>query len=243
VFTATVIVSMVVTPFTVFALRWVLPRQQQSMDGVEAVPDGLRARVLLIGFGRFGQIASQPLLARKHQLSIIDNDTDMIRAATQLGMKVYYGDGTRLDILRSAGAGTADIILVCVDSKESTTRITELIHAEFPQAKIMARAYDRGHALSLMKLGVDFQIRETFESALVFGGEVLRQLGAEDDDVAEVIEGVRDRDRERFRLQAIAGWQAGRDLLLSNAEDQAREQGIQPPTPEEQALPAEEGAR
>ena len=75
----------------------------------EAVPDGLHARVLLIGFGRFGQIATQPLLARQHQLSIIDNDTDMIRAAAQFGMKVYYGDGTRLDILRSAGAGTADM--------------------------------------------------------------------------------------------------------------------------------------
>ena len=243
IFNATVIVSMVVTPFTVFALKWLLPKPAQSMDGVEAVPDGLHARVLLIGFGRFGQIATQPLLARKHQLSIIDNDTDMIRAAAQFGMKVYYGDGTRLDILRSAGAGTADIILVCVDNRDSTLRIIELIKAEFPQAKIMARAFDRGHALALMKLGVDYQIRELFESALVFGGEVLRKLDTDEEDIAEVIQGVRDRDRERFRLQAIEGLQAGRDLLLSNAEDQAREQGIQQPTPEEQALPAEEGAR
>jgi glutathione-regulated potassium-efflux system protein KefB len=227
IFTATVIISMVVTPFTVYVLKWLLPKPQQSMEGVEAVPDGLRARVLLIGFGRFGQIATQPLLARKHQLSIIDNDTDMIRAAAQFGMKVYYGDGTRLDILRSAGAGTADIILVCVDNKEATLRIIELIRSEFPQAKIMARAFDRGHALAMMKLGVDFQIRELFESALVFGGEVLRQLGTEEEDLAEVIEGVRARDRERFKVQMIEGLMGGRDLLLSNAEDQAREQGIQ----------------
>src|SRR5690606_6877982 len=124
IFTATVIVSMVLTPFGMIALRFFMPKHVQSMEGVEA-PDGLSGRVLIIGFGRFGQIVSQPLLALRHSVSIIDNDTDMIRAAAQVGFKVHYGDGTRLDILRAAGAGSADLILVCTEKKDQMTRIVE----------------------------------------------------------------------------------------------------------------------
>ncbi|MGN6489626.1 MAG: NAD-binding protein, partial [Devosia sp.] len=160
-----------------------------------------------------------------HKVAIIDNDTDMIRAAGQFGMKVYYGDGTRLDILRAAGAGNAAMILVCVDRKESANRIVELIKSEFPLAKVHARAFDRGHAIELLKLGADYQIREMFESALVFGAASLRELGSDDDEIASILDGVRERDRQRFAAQQVGGIQAARDLLLSNAEDQARESG------------------
>ena len=227
IFTATVIVSMVLTPFFIIALRFIMPKAApQSMDGVDKA-DGLSAKVLIIGFGRFGQIASQPLLAMHHSVSIIDNDTDMIRAAAQIGFKVHYGDGTRLDILRAAGAATADYILVCTDAKEQTTKIAELLRDEFPLAKVMARAFDRGHAIELIKAGVDFQQRELFESALVFGGEAIQRLGASADQAAEVVEGVRDRDRQRFEMQ-MAGedWRRQGTLLLSNAVEQARESGV-----------------
>jgi len=224
-FTATVIISMVLTPFTVMALK-LLPAPQQSFDGVAKVHgENLTGDVLVIGFGRFGQIASQPLIAKGHKVSIIDNDTDMIRAAGQFGMKVYYGDGTRLDILHAAGAEHAAMILVCVDRKEAANRIVELIKSEFPLSKVHARAFDRGHAIELVKLGVDYQIREVFESALAFGATTLRELGSDDSEVADIIEGVRERDRQRFSAQIVGGIQAGRDLLLSNAEDQARESG------------------
>jgi glutathione-regulated potassium-efflux system protein KefB len=224
-FTATVIISMVLTPFTVMALK-LLPAPQQSFDGVSRVRDqNLTGDVLVIGFGRFGQIASQPLIAKGHKVSIIDNDTDMIRAAGQFGMKVYYGDGTRLDILRAAGAENAGMILVCVDKKDAANRIVELIKSEFPLAKVHARAFDRGHAIELVKLGADYQIREVFESALTFGAATLRELGSDDSEIADIIEGVRERDRQRFSAQIVGGIQAGRDLLLSNAEDQARESG------------------
>jgi len=226
IFTATVIVSMVLTPFLIIGLKYVMPKPKPSMDGVEK-PEDLTAKVLLIGFGRFGQIASQPLLAMHHSVAIIDNDTDMIRAAAQIGFKVYYGDGTRLDILRAAGAGTADLILICVDKKESTTRIAELLRDEFPLAKVMARAFDRGHAIELVRVGVEYQIRELLESALVFGGDAIKILGASDDEAREVVEGVRDRDRQRFELQmAGAEWAVGRHLLISNAREQAREGGV-----------------
>ncbi|HTN60768.1 MAG TPA: cation:proton antiporter, partial [Devosia sp.] len=226
IFTATVIVSMVLTPFAVIGLRYVMPKVSPSMEGVEAV-GSLEARVLLIGFGRFGQIASQPLLAMRHKVSIIDNDTDMIRAAAQLGFKIYYGDGTRLDILRAAGAGTADVVMICVDKPEAALRIAQLLHDEFPLVKVMARAFDRGQAIKLVNAGAEYQIREVFESSLAFGQAAIRMLGASDEEAGEVIDGVRQRDRQRFDLQLAGGViMAGRHLLLSNAEDQARESGV-----------------
>jgi transporter, monovalent cation:proton antiporter-2 (CPA2) family len=226
IFTATVIVSMVLTPFAMIGLRYLMPRQAQSMEGVEAA-NGLSSRVLIIGFGRFGQITSQPLLAMRHSVSIIDNDTEMIRAAAQIGFKVYYGDGTRLDVLRAAGAATADLILVCTDKPEQTTRIAELLRDEFPLARVMARAFDRVHAIELIRAGVEFQHRELFDSALVFGREAIRLLGAEESQADEIIEGVRDRDRQRFELQLNGDdWRTGGQLLLSNAREQARESGV-----------------
>src|SRR5690606_14715420 len=145
VFTAIVILSMALTPLLVVALRFMPAREEaQSMDGVEAA-DGLEAKALVIGFGRFGQVASQHLLLRGIDVSIIEKDTEMIRAAADFGFKVYYGDGTRLDVLRTSGAGSAEAILVCVDTAETANRIVELANAEFPLAKLYVRAYDRTH--------------------------------------------------------------------------------------------------
>ncbi|HVX81173.1 MAG TPA: monovalent cation:proton antiporter-2 (CPA2) family protein [Devosiaceae bacterium] len=239
VFTAVVILSMVLTPFTVMALK-LLPKPKPSMDGVE-LADGLSARVLVIGFGRFGQIAVQPLLARGLRLSIIDNDTEMIRVAGRFGRKVYYGDGRRLDVLQAAGAGTAELVLVCVDDRAAATRIVELVKSEFPVAKIMSRAFDRGHAIELVKAGVDYQLRETFESALALGGEAIRELGASDEEVADAVQRVRDFDSRRFELQVLNGVQAGQQLLISNADEQAREQGVaaDDAAPDEQKEPAQ----
>lgn len=225
IFTATVIISMVLTPFTVLGLKF-LPKPKQSLDGVEA-PEGLEEQILVIGFGRFGQIAVQSLLAHGHKVSIIDNDTEMIRVAGRFGRKVYYGDGRRLDILQAAGAGNAEMVMVCVDDREAALRIVELVKSEFPLAKVMSRAYDRGHAIALVKAGADYQLRETFESALAFGIEAIKMLGATDEQAADVLERVREFDSRRFELQVLNGVAAGRDLLISNANEQAREQGVQ----------------
>ncbi|MBI4920288.1 MAG: cation:proton antiporter [Devosia nanyangense] len=223
IFSATVIISMVLTPLTILALR-LLPAPGQSMDGVET-PDGLSADVLIIGFGRFGQIATQALLAKGHKISTIDTDTDMIRVAGQFGFKVYYGDGTRLDILRAAGIDKADVVVIAIDKKDEAVKIAEVIRAEYPLIKVMARAFDRGHAIALVKAGVDYQIREMFESALTLSGETLRALGSDEEEIADLIAAVRQRDAQRFAAQITGGLQAGRDLLLSNAEEQARESG------------------
>src|SRR5690606_10359831 len=137
------------------------------------------------------------------------NDVEMIQAAAQFGFKVYYGDGTRLDILHAAGAANADLILVCIDNKAAATRIAELVRHEFPLAKVMVRSFDRGHAIELRNIGVDFEMRETFESAVAFGAEAIRLMGADEMEIEEAIEGVRSRDRLRFEAQVLGGTQAG----------------------------------
>ncbi len=202
--TAAIIISMALTPLAVSALRWVMPAEAElDMDGIESVEEAreIKGSVLIIGFGRFGQIASQALLARGIDIALIENDTDMIRSAAQFGFKVYYGDGTRMDVLHASGAAHARAILVCVDKKDATTRIVEQAKHEFPMTPIFARSYDRQHAIELIKRGVDYQMRETFESAMAFSSEALRQLGVADTEVAEIEEDIRRRDAERLQLQ------------------------------------------
>jgi glutathione-regulated potassium-efflux system protein KefB len=143
---------------------------------------------------------------------------EMIQAAGNFGFKVYYGDGTRLDVLRASGAAKAEAILVCVDKPETADRIVELCKAEFPLAKLFVRAFDRGHSLRLIKAGVEYHIRETFESALAFGRAVLISLGADEADAAETIEEVRRRDEERLELQITGGITAGRFLMRNNMQ-------------------------
>ncbi len=215
VMSAIVIVSMALAPLVVLAQSRLTPPAEPSRDGVEAAA-GLRGRLLLIGFGRFAQLASQPLLARGIDVSVIENDVDMIRAAGRFGFKIYYGDGARIDVLRASGAATAEAILVCVDKPDVADKIVALVKAEFPRAKLFVRAYDRGHVLRLVKAGVDYQIRETMESALAFSGAVLRDLGVNEIEIADTVEDVRDRDVARLELQIAGGLEAGGSLLRRN---------------------------
>jgi glutathione-regulated potassium-efflux system protein KefB len=215
--TATIIISMILTPLMVIAHDRLVPKKPPSTEGL-TLPENVEGTVLIIGFGRFGQIVSQPLLARGYTLSLIDRDAEFVRDASEFGFKVYYGDGARIDILHAAGAGTAKAILICVDDKEAAVKIAEVVKEEFPLVPLLARAFDRGHALDLVHAGVDFQIRETFESAVTFSRETLKALG-EDDDVAEdVVEDFRDVDRERFALETVGGIYAGRQLIRGNAQ-------------------------
>jgi glutathione-regulated potassium-efflux system protein KefB len=215
VMSAIVILSMALAPLVAIAQKRLTPTPEPSRDGVEEAAD-LRGRLLVIGFGRFAQLASQPLLARGIDVSVIENDVDMIRAAGRFGFKIYYGDGARIDVLRASGAATAEAILVCVDKPDIADKIVALVKAEFPRAKLFVRAYDRGHVLRLIGAGVDYQIRETMESALMFSAAVLRDLGVNEIEIADTIEDVRDRDAARLELQIAGGVEAGRSLIRGN---------------------------
>ncbi|QHH97413.1 MULTISPECIES: monovalent cation:proton antiporter-2 (CPA2) family protein [Acinetobacter] len=202
--TAIVVLSMVLTPILgIIFKRFTETKDEINLDNVN-IAEGLSGSVLMIGFGRFGQVTSQLLLARGVDVTIIDNDIDMIQNAEKFGFKIYYGDGCRLDILHASGASSAQAIVVCVDSKETTNRIVELVTHEFPLAKLLVRSYDREHSLYLVKHKVDYMIRETFESAIKFGGVILQELGVDEDEVQRITDEIRDRDDERFETEIAA---------------------------------------
>lgn len=216
--TAIVVLSMVLTPLMLIVVRPLLRRGGPSLDGIDPAKS-LRACVLIIGFGRFGQVASQSLLAGGMDVSIIDNNADMIRNAERFGFKVYYGDGTRLDVLLASGADKARAVLVCIDDPKGATRISELVRSAFPNTILMVRAYDRAHARELVHAGVDVQVREGFESAMLFGRRALELLGVNVLAAQTVSEDIRTRDAERFALEVSSNDdQAGMDRLFRNRE-------------------------
>ena len=212
--TAIVVLSMALTPLMVLLHRRLAPKVGVSMEGIEAVDGHQNASVLVIGFGRFGQIASQGVIARGASITIIDNNVQMIRDAEAYGFKVYYGDGCRADVLHAAGAHSAQAILVCIDDKDAATRIAELARAEFPHAELLVRAFDREHILALRKADVRYIVRETFESAMAMGREAIVTMGAEEEEADAIMANLRQRDAERMDMEAAGGIFAGRSLVL-----------------------------
>jgi glutathione-regulated potassium-efflux system protein KefB len=229
--TAIVVLSMALTPLVVLVHRRLAVKDSGvSMDGIETV-EGRAASVLVIGFGRFGQIASQGVIARGASITIIDNNVQMIRDAEAYGFKVYYGDGCRADVLHAAGAHAAQAILVCIDDKDAATRVAVLAKTEFPQAELLVRAFDREHVLELRKADVGYLVRETFESAMAMGRQAVLTLGAAEEEADEVMDHLRRRDAERMDLEAAGGIFAGRALVLGNQVKKHAAQGRDAETP------------
>jgi voltage-gated potassium channel Kch len=163
----------------------------------------------------------------------------MIENAGRFGFKVYYGDGARLDVLRAAIRTEVRLVAVCVDKRDTTNRIVDLVRAEFPGLKLYVRSYDRRHTLELLsKEGVDFEIRETFESAVEFGRAVLEGLGLSHERAVEVADYVRQRDMDRLVLQQAEGVAAGRELIWSQ---RVRPEPLSEPRQRAEALNPEAG--
>lgn len=192
-----------------------------------------RSEVLVIGFGRFGQLSTQLLLAADLDVIVIERDTDMIRNAARFGFKVYYGDGTRLDVLRAAGAERARLIAVCIDDREAATRIVDIVSREFPEAALHVRAYDRNHALELMDRNVAYYVRETAPAAIAFGRAALRAAGFDAETADAVAEDVRRRDEARLAAQRGEGPMGGAHYLYGRG---VRPEPLLPPKAEPKGL-------
>ncbi|WP_082140341.1 monovalent cation:proton antiporter-2 (CPA2) family protein [Halomonas sp. PR-M31] len=161
--------------------------------------------VLIVGFGRFGQIVAQPLLAERLSVTIIDNDAERVHEAGRFGSRVHFGDGTRRDVLQAAGAMEARLVIVCVDDPDACDRIVALVQRDFDHLDILARAYDRIHAIKLINMDVKSAVRETIDGAFCVGTHALTALGYCDADAKEIIERVRSRDQALLDSQTIAG--------------------------------------
>ncbi|MXI47085.1 potassium transporter TrkA [Pseudomonas moraviensis] len=213
--TAVVTFSLVLTPLAFgLAHRLAAPATHEHCLSDFSTANG---NALIIGFGRFGQVISQILLARGVDITMIDHRVEAINAAERYGMKIHYGDGSRLDILKAAGAYNSELICICVDDPQATLKIVEFCHDHFPMAKLMVRSIDRDQSLLLADREVDYQIRETFESAVALGEHALAALGMSDPAIEDLIIEFRRRDRERFERQLAEGLYAGADLIKAKS--------------------------
>ncbi|HEV7718996.1 MAG TPA: monovalent cation:proton antiporter-2 (CPA2) family protein [Arsenicitalea sp.] len=175
--TVVVALSMALTPFLIYAFdRLMYPLLHTKPEASPAEIDGGH-KVIVLGYGRFGQIVTRLLRAQGFEMTLIDDDPSQIGLMKRFGVKVFYGDGQRLDILRAAGAEQAEMIIIAVAGGDRITLIAEMIRRQFPQLKVAARAIDRRHAQDLMALGVVVIERETFKSALQLGVKALVALG------------------------------------------------------------------
>jgi monovalent cation:proton antiporter-2 (CPA2) family protein len=218
-FGAVVTVSMAATPFLMRITDWMERREEASgehLDGPEFSPE---TNVIVVGYGRFGQTVAQMLMAKRIPVTIIDQDAEMIEVSGEFGTKVYYGDGSRIDLLRTAGAEEAEAILFCQDSRTLDKARLEQIMEAFPQSRIMIRVYDRRELIDFDGLDLALAQRELFESAVVMGREALLMLGIARREVDRVETEYRARDSERLERQSATGdLRAGRGRMFSTSE-------------------------
>jgi len=175
-----VAVSMLLSPLLLVGIdKLLLPRWANcNTPRMEEINELQHAPIIIAGFGRYGQIIGRLLSAQGISATVLDHDADMIEAArTAFGYKVFYGDATRLDLLRTAGAQTARILVVAVDGKEQSLAIVDLAREHFPHLELVARARDVIHWNELRDRGVMRVEREMFESSLRSARTVLELLG------------------------------------------------------------------
>ena len=203
-FGAIVTLSMATTPFLLM-----IARRFEFATAKGPLPEGPelagQASAIVIGYGRFGQTVSQLLLGEGVSVTLIDIKPAQIERTAEFGAKVYYGDGRRIDLLRTAGADRAQLLLFCIDDATLGPKEIEPISHAFPQASIMIRAFDRRQMMTLSGLRTCFAIREVYESAVLMGRHALTAIGIEEDRVAEVEQAYRVRDADRLAAQTASG--------------------------------------
>jgi glutathione-regulated potassium-efflux system ancillary protein KefC len=177
---AAVAISMLLTPLLLVAAdRWWIPllsgRKRGAADLELKQPQN--NPVVIAGFGRYGQIVGRMLFANGVTPTVLDHDAEAIEALRRFGWRVYYGDATRLDLMRTAGADKARVIVVAIDDIEQSVECAKMLRENFPNATIVARARNVQHYYELYELGVRLIERETLDSALMSARSTLEQLG------------------------------------------------------------------
>jgi glutathione-regulated potassium-efflux system ancillary protein KefC len=195
-----VAVSMLVSPLILVAIdKLLMPRYAQlgkvSMAEISEPQD---APIVIAGFGRYGQIVARMMLAQGIPCTVLDHDAEMIEVAHTFGYRVFYGDATRLDLLRTAGAASAKIMVVAVDDMAQSLKIVDLVQAHFPNLQIVARAHDVNHWNQLRDRGVMRVERELFQSSLRSARSVLELLGHGADEARLTAQRFRQHNLELF---------------------------------------------
>lgn len=216
-FGAVITISMASTPFLMAATRR-LRREDaaQEATGERDGPLADGASAIVIGYGRFGQTVSQMMLASGVSVTLIDRNVGQIDMAGEFGSKVYFGDGTRLDVLRQAGAAQADAILYCVDGERLTPEFLDEVCKAFPKAQIYIRAFDRRTVMRLGEPKGITVVRELLESAIRMSRQSLEDIGLSLEDIDRAEDRYRRNDRERLDRQIESGdLKAARDRIFT----------------------------
>jgi monovalent cation:proton antiporter-2 (CPA2) family protein len=221
-FGAVVTLSMATTPFLMRFIDFLERREVRSGEGFDGPEKSPETSAIVVGYGRFGQTVAQMMQAKRIGVTLIDKKPSMIERAEEFGTKVYYGDGLRLDLLRTAGAETAKVIAFCNDNEggEMTREAVSAVLRAFPQASVMVRAFDRVHLMEFDGLDLAFAQRELFESAITMGRAALKASGIDRQEIDRVESAYRLQDCERLELQSSTGdLHAGQERAFS--EDRA----------------------
>ncbi|HVI99473.1 MAG TPA: cation:proton antiporter [Sphingomonas sp.] len=203
-FGAVVTLSMATTPFLMMVTARLRAEPERSGDGLET-PSQDGASAIVIGYGRFGQTVAQMLIGQNIAVTLIDQDVEMIEVAGTFGAKVYYGDGTRIDLLRQAGAAEAELLAFCLDGDPLDADAVHAIHKAFPEARILMRAYDRRALVKLKGAPIAASVREVYESAICMGRVALDQLGLDEESIDNAEADYRERDGDRLTRQIETG--------------------------------------
>ncbi|CAG18742.1 glutathione-regulated potassium-efflux system protein KefB [Photobacterium profundum] len=171
-------ISMMTTPLILLLQdRWFIHTFKSEDEALESDVIDREPRVIITGFGRFGQVVGRLLFANKIRVTVLERDPSQIQFLRKFGYKVYYGDATQLDLLRAAGADKAEAIIICTDEPDEVMEVVTLCQQHFPKLKVLARARSRVEAHQLLSHGVDNFSRETFAGALDLGRQALISLG------------------------------------------------------------------
>lgn len=217
-FGAVVTLSMATTPFLMMATAN-FRREAEAAKGEREGPQPDGSNAIVVGFGRFGQGVTQMLLASNIPVTMVDTDIEMIDVAGGFGAKVYFGDGTRIDLLRQAGADEAEMIFFCMDGDQVSPDLVEAVHEAFPRAAIYVRAYDRRALIRLRGTPVGAVVREVMESAVKMARIALADAGLSEEAIARAEDMFRASDRERLKLQIEAGdVRVARDRIITEPQ-------------------------
>ncbi len=228
--TAAVALSMALTPLAMLAYERIATALDAAMPSVEPEDtpfDEGPPDVVIAGFGRFGQVVGRLLTANGFQTVVLDSDIEQIDLLRRFGRPVHYGDATRIDLLRSAGAETAKLLVIALDDREKTVELAEKAREAFPHLKILARAWDRRHAYDLLRTGADVVERETFEGALFLGQKALKLMGFRSHRAHRAANLFRRHDRRTFAELAPIWGQEENYILASRDAAQTMDRLLQ----------------
>jgi glutathione-regulated potassium-efflux system protein KefB len=194
--------SMALTPVLVALFDRAMPKAAASEPVYDHIDEDDIPRVIIAGFGRFGQIVARVLRANKIRFTAIESSIEQVEVSRRFGSQIYYGDPSRSDLLRAAHADKAELFIVATDDPETNIRTARLVRRMYPQLKVFARARNRQHAFRLMDLGAEV-VRETFHSSLVMSRDALEHLGLAPELAAQRVEKFRQFDEKLLAEQHL----------------------------------------